>query len=99
MEHDNVRIDTVTVTQKQDTMDWTANILAVFTFERAAAEEVKETVLFLPQDIVQKSVGFSFDVGKILFYLLILFYCSCLDVTVTTVAALTGFLIQRILAV
>ena len=33
------------------------------------AEEVKETVLFLPQDIVQKSVGFSFDVGKILFCL------------------------------
>ena len=30
-----------------------------------AAAEVKETVLFLPQEIVQKSVGFSLDVGKI----------------------------------
>ena len=30
-----------------------------------AVAEVRETVLFLPQDIVQKSVGFSLDVGKI----------------------------------
>ena len=29
-----------------------------------AATEVKEKVLFLPQEIVQKSVGFSLDVGK-----------------------------------
>ena len=43
----------------------------------AEAEEVKEEALFLPQDIVQKSVRFSFDVGKILIILSTgLFYCS-----------------------
>ena len=29
-----------------------------------ATAEVKETVFFLPQQVVQKSVGFSLDVGK-----------------------------------
>ena len=32
----------------------------------AATAEVKETILFLPQEIVQKSVGFSLDVDKTL---------------------------------
>ena len=36
-----------------------------------AAAEVKENVLFLPQDIVQKSVEFSLDVGKN--------FCVCLS--------------------
>ena len=44
-----------------------------------AAAEVKEKVLFLSQEIVQKSVGFSLDVGKnSCVYLLVCLFVGCL---------------------
>ena len=47
----------------------------------AATAEVKETILFLPQEIVQKSVGFSLDVGKALSNLLFwpIFLTNCIQ--------------------
>ena len=46
-----------------------------------AAAEVKEKVLFLPQKIVQKSVGFSLDVGKNIRVFLSVCLSVCLSIS------------------